>query len=287
MKRIDFSPELEQMVRAHWKSMGNHDLEPNSDKAMWEMLDERRAEETLDLLSSVVPFSLKGCRLLEIGCGLGATQVAAHRRGIRAAGIEPGPGVHVGKRLLLERGFSGDNIISAAAEELPFRDECFDVVCSFQVLEHTRSPETALGETFRVLRVGGYFVHVFPNFGSFWEGHYGLPWLPHTPKTVGRAYLRCLHRDLSLFEELQLLSHQGVAKILRSYPFIEIENWGVHLWEHRVRTLDFSEWAHLGRLKRMVRLLHRMRLVKLVIALGRIFHFETPIVLVGSKRSQA
>ncbi len=280
---MGYSEELEKLVRAHWESMGNHLLDLDSDKAMWEMLDERRADEALDLLACRIPFPLAGCRLLEIGSGVGATQVAARQRGIKSVGLEPGPGVYAARQLLSKRGFSPTDVVCGVAEGLPFRDSMFDVVCSFQVLEHTRNPELALDEAIRVLKPCGYFVHVFPNYGSFWEGHYGIPWLPHLPRTLGRLYVRLLGYDPSMLESLQLLSHGRVASFFDRHPRTRIEGWGLELWEQRVRTLEFSEWAHLGRLKRIAHWLHRLRLVNLAVAVGRACHFETPIVLVGTK----
>ncbi|HET9494393.1 MAG TPA: class I SAM-dependent methyltransferase [Chloroflexia bacterium] len=280
---IHFSDEVIRLTRAHWQAMGNHLLGPGTEKGMLEMLDEGRAEEEIATVANYVPFDLERRRLLEIGCGVGMSQLVARQKGILAYGIEPGPGVTVGKRLLQDHGFDPDTVVNGAGERLPFPDGSFDVVCSFQVLEHTRSPRRVLAETVRVLKPGGYFVHVFPNYGSFWEGHYGVPWIPHLPKSLGRIYIRLLGRDLSMINELQLLTHGQVERILRKHPDVRITDFGFDLWERRLRTLEFSEWAHLGKVKWAVRWLHRLRLVNLMVLLGRVFHFETPIVLVGTK----
>lgn len=284
---VELSDEVVNLVREHWVGMGNHLLGPGTEKGMLEMIDPARAGESLDLVQRMVPFSLVGRRLLEIGCGVGITQLVAHQRGIQASGIEPGAGVRPGKLMLQEHGFDPGTIKSGVGEKLPYADDYFDVVCSFQVLEHTRSPRRVLDETIRVLKPGGYFVHVFPNYGSFWEGHYGVPWIPHLPKPLGRLYIRLLRRDLSMINELQLLTHGSVKRMLARHDNIRILDYGFELWEHRVRTLEFSEWAHLGRVKAMVRWLHRLHLVGLMVLAGKLFHFETPIVLVGKKRSSA
>jgi SAM-dependent methyltransferase len=277
------SAELLDLIRSYWEASNPHA------RGQWtrfglEMLREDRAAESLDLTQSSVPFDLPGRRLLEIGSGVGAVQLVANRRGILANGIEPSlRGAQASARLLRERGVATARVACAAGEQLPFRSGVFDVVCSFQVLEHTRVPEFVLDETLRVLKDGGWFVHVFPNYGSVWEGHYGIPWIPHLPKSLGRVYLSLLGRDLSMLEEFQLLTHRRVARMLEGRKNVRITDWGTALWERRVRTLEFSEWAYLGRLKAAVRLLHRLHLVNLGVALGRAFRLETPIVLVGQK----
>jgi SAM-dependent methyltransferase len=277
------SAELLRLIQAYWEASNPHA------RGQWtrfglEMLREDRAGEALDLTQSSVPFELAGRRLLEIGSGVGAVQVVARRRGVMASGIEPSlRGAQASARLLHERGVAVAQVACAVGEHLPFSTGVFDVVCSFQVLEHTRQPELVLQETLRVLRPGGWFVHVFPNYGSVWEGHYGLPWIPHLPKSLGRVYFTLLGRDLSMLEEVQLLTHGRVAQMLNRRNNVRITDWGTALWEHRMRTLEFSEWAHLGRLKAAVRLLHRLRLVSLAVAVGRALHLETPIVLVGQK----
>ena len=62
--------------------------------------------------------------------------------------------------------------ISLDPYRLPFEDSSFDVVFSKSVLEHAKNKQKCFEEIRRVLKVGGYSIHVFP------AKHY-LPKEPH------------------------------------------------------------------------------------------------------------
>jgi SAM-dependent methyltransferase len=60
------------------------------------------------------------------------------------------------------------------AESLPFVDEQFDAIVTFDVFEHVRSVTTALSECHRILRPGGVLLAVFPGYFQPNEHHLGL-----------------------------------------------------------------------------------------------------------------
>jgi SAM-dependent methyltransferase len=53
--------------------------------------------------------------------------------------------------------------VRASAENLPFRDQIFDLVFAGEVLEHLNEPAQALNEWTRVLRTGGSLCLSTPN----------------------------------------------------------------------------------------------------------------------------
>ncbi len=83
----------------------------------------------------------------------------------------------------------------AQADPWPYDAESFDVVMSNQVLEHVHDHDRLFAETARVLRDGGYAVHLFPLKHYVWEGHLHLP-LVHRIRYFDllRAYIRALSR---------------------------------------------------------------------------------------------
>ena len=108
-------------------------------------------ESTRDLLRSsrIGP----GARLLDVGCGLGASaQVAATEFGLRVDGVDAsGPVI---ERAMARAGDARIRWSTASLPDLPFRDDSFDAVLAECVLSTVDRP-AALTEVARVLRPGG------------------------------------------------------------------------------------------------------------------------------------
>ena len=59
---------------------------------------------------------------------------------------------------------AGRNIVLGYAEELPFPDASFDIVCSRHVMEHVADVPKVFSEVMRVLRPGGYVAAITPHY---------------------------------------------------------------------------------------------------------------------------
>ena len=93
----------------------------------------------------------KGARIVDIGCGFGATlNHLRDRHGFRVCGID------ISARMLSES--RGQPVIQASADCLPFGAGVFDGVFCECVLSLLPLPENALREFHRVLQPGGYLV---------------------------------------------------------------------------------------------------------------------------------
>jgi 2-polyprenyl-3-methyl-5-hydroxy-6-metoxy-1,4-benzoquinol methylase len=106
---------------------------------------------------------LAGFRALDAGCGYGVFSAAAASRGAAVVSVDIGP------RLVARAVARADGRgVAADACMLAFRDECFDVVISSEMLEHTEAPLAAVRELGRVLRVDGLLIVTTPN--RAWQG---------------------------------------------------------------------------------------------------------------------
>ena len=102
-----------------------------------------------------------GAAVLDMGCGEGYGTARLAARGAEAVGVDVSPEVigHAGAKY----GSDGCRFQVYDGRELPFPDGAFDMVTSFQVLEHVQDDEGYAAEVARMLRAGGRLVLVTPN----------------------------------------------------------------------------------------------------------------------------
>jgi len=101
--------------------------------------------------------------ILDVGCGGGRNLVYFLKNGYQVYGVDPNPAsvntvIELSKSLAPHNPI--DNFKIAAAEDLPFGDDRFDLVISSAVLHFARSPahfDNMLRSMWRVLKPGGYF----------------------------------------------------------------------------------------------------------------------------------
>jgi SAM-dependent methyltransferase len=96
-----------------------------------------------------------GARILEIGAGTGRQALAIQNRGFRVEAIEIPDSNY--------RDHQAFPITPYDGVQIPFPDASFDVVFSSNVLEHVRDLPALESEIKRVLRPGGFCVHVMPT----------------------------------------------------------------------------------------------------------------------------
>ncbi|MBC8205464.1 class I SAM-dependent methyltransferase [bacterium] len=113
-----------------------------------------------------------GGKLLDIGCGGGAQTEWFIDNFALTVGVDV-------RYEALKDSDADASFICAAGEYLPFADESFDAVISFEVLEHVEDPGMMMREIFRVLKAGGEAVITVPNKWWIFEIHGAyLPVLP-------------------------------------------------------------------------------------------------------------
>jgi ubiquinone/menaquinone biosynthesis C-methylase UbiE len=164
--------------------------------------------------------TMEGKTILDLGCGWGGVVLEASESAEAAFGIEPDlERWSIARELLASAGIAPERVIQGYGEDLPFPAAAFDVVVSYQVLEHVKDPERVMSEVSRILKPNGTFHFSTPNYLACWEPHYKIFWIPLMPKWLGRIYLRLRRRDPAFLAHLNYVHPFQIRSLLRKYKF--------------------------------------------------------------------
>jgi len=147
---------------------------------------------------------------LDLGCGdgYGAMFLASH--------VKKLTGIDVDKGLIAKAGekYGGDNRFFMAydGKKLPFDDDAFDAVISFQVIEHVKDDRRFVSEARRVLKKGGVLILTTPNKVLRLPGTMS-PWNVHHAREYSRVELETLLSDE--FHDLQISGTFAAEEVMR------------------------------------------------------------------------
>jgi SAM-dependent methyltransferase len=114
--------------------------------------------------------------------------------------------------------------ICGSALALPFRDEVFDVVAAFDVLEHCEPESTALAELARVLRPGGRLFLSVPAYTWAWSqfdvdaGHQRRYTRQRLNRSVGAVGMNVLRSSYVFAGTLPAFAAERALRKLRKPP---------------------------------------------------------------------
>lgn len=100
-------------------------------------------------------------KILDVGCGRGFFLVEARKRGWEVYGTE-----YAEEAIKLCRS-KGIEMRSGQLQEDSFSPEEFDVITSFEVIEHINNPQEEVKLIHRFLKKGGLFYCTTPNFNAY------------------------------------------------------------------------------------------------------------------------
>jgi ubiquinone/menaquinone biosynthesis C-methylase UbiE len=151
-----------------------------------------------------------GDRVLEIGCGIGSVVFKLSEQGYDVVGTDiSGEAISYGLKK-----YENIRLEVQPAEALPYEDESFDVVLSFDLFEHIAATDTHLSEVRRVLRPGGYYLFQTPN--KYSNAVYETLW---TRSLQWRRYHPSLHSPGQL--RRRLAKHGFEARFIKMNPINE------------------------------------------------------------------
>jgi MPBQ/MSBQ methyltransferase len=219
---------------------------------------------TLQSLTGLKP----GDRLLDMGCGFGSFVLVCLQAGIEAEGLDVGEYqinfaqerltqvmMHMNPDLIYHRN-------DAQSTGLP--DERYDVITAWNLLEHVPNYRQVIYEAYRMLKPGGIFVGVAPNYLAFrTEAHYQVPWLPLFPRPLARTYLRRLGRRTDFLDtSLYYITNPGALW--------NLQKTGFRLQHPQLLKFEKPELIKSANMNRLVKRLDRFHLLPIVKMLLRL-----------------
>lgn len=143
-----------------------------------------------ELLDSFEPYR-KTNRLLDVGCGIGYFLEVAKERGWEVYGTEytdEAVGICENKGITMHQGM---------LDPTNYEPGSFDIMTSFEVIEHINNPAEEIQNSSQLLRPGGMYYLTTPNFNSLLryrlKSKYNVIVYPehlsyYTPKTIRKLF---------------------------------------------------------------------------------------------------
>lgn len=161
-------------------------------------------------------------KILDMAAGVGTFVFYGLHKGYDVYGVEPEAWkLDYIKRKIATNHYPdwyNDRIVQGFGETLPFADNYFDYVTSYQTLEHVQDTGKCIDEMLRVLKPGGKLKLHAPDYRSWFEPHYLLPFLPTMNRTLAKLYLMLLGRPLSGLDTLNWTTTPKLLQHLNRHP---------------------------------------------------------------------
>jgi len=174
----------------------------------------KQAKERASLIKKY--FQKKNIKILEVGSATGEfLQFVKNNYGWESEGIEPN------EQLAIQCKQEGLNIINSTLENASIKDDYYDVICLFNVLEHLWDPKAALIKLNKSLKKDGIIIAELPNPNSPMRTLFGKHW-----------FLYHLPRHLSHFSE------KSLANIMQKTGFYHLKTF--KMFRPTVNALSFQ-----------------------------------------------
>jgi 2-polyprenyl-6-hydroxyphenyl methylase/3-demethylubiquinone-9 3-methyltransferase len=154
----------------------------------------------------------KGIKVLDIGCGGGLACEFLAKRGANVSGIDLSLNSIKAAQEHAKKSNLEIDYQCGVAENLPYKDNTFDVVVCFDVLEHVENWEKVICEIYRVLNKNGIFL--FDTINKTFKSKFIMIWLlEDILKQIPRG-LHDWNKFIQPHELMDVMGKNGFADIV-------------------------------------------------------------------------
>jgi N-acetyl sugar amidotransferase len=204
-KKCDFvfaskKPSNNELIEHYNHYLRNDYLSPVTIKRYNELLDQMEKYRSTN-------------NILDIGCGVGYFLEQAKKRGWNVYGTEfTDDAVSICEE-------KGINMYQGVLSADKYESEFFDVITSFEVIEHINNPKEEISNISKILRKKGLFYCTTPNFNSF-----------------SRRYLRDKWNNILYPEHLSYYTKQTLSKALSQFGLFPVKTLTTGISLARIQT---------------------------------------------------
>jgi SAM-dependent methyltransferase len=197
--------------------------------------------------------SLKNKRVLDVGCGAGAF----------LSYLQENVAVGMDKDKEIARAAFAKDIVIGDAHALPFRNESFDLVLNFDVIEHVRNQGEAIENMMAKIRGNGTLILLTNNRLFPFDSDTKLFFINYLPKIMADRYLRFRRKRSDIEYDVKCptyftfsrlcgkrkgyeISTKGVFTVFGFYvkTYVQLKKFASFLEKviYKWRILEFAQW---------------------------------------------
>lgn len=180
---------------------------------------EKRADYILSVFEKYLNQKIENKSILELGSGTGNLCISCSRKNKNVVGVEI-------NNDMLQFSLKGDKnkkctFLKADAQNLPFKENSFDIVFAVDILEHVKSSKKVVDESQRVLKKQGLFLAKVGNFWFPYEPHTSLLGVQFLPKQIADIIIKKLRKEFfynnKSYSDIHLKSYLELKNMFKNW----------------------------------------------------------------------
>ena len=218
---LELQNKILEYYTKYYKSYGLK----NAGKLAEKRLNEEALElKRMDRLQDILNIKFNNSQnhfIFGVGTG-GLAVVLKNNFGCNVSGIEPcDEEFDIIQAKLKQAGIDPSNFKKEFGENLSFKNNQFDFVHCYTVLEHVRDVKKCIEEIIRVVKPRGVVYINTPNYRYPEERHYKIFFPTFLPKIFGYLWLLLNRRPIRFLKSINFITEKKINKLLKKHNNIK------------------------------------------------------------------